>query len=117
MLSLANNLLLAVGADQLMPIIMIVLLIAVFYFMYRSQKKQEREQDSMRNSLEVGDEITTIGGIVGEIVSIREETITIETGKDRTKIKFLRYNNDIRTVMLAEFVVQKCNNRAVFCNL
>ncbi|MBE6674880.1 MAG: preprotein translocase subunit YajC [Ruminococcaceae bacterium] len=72
------------------PIIMIVLLIGVFYLMYRSNKKQEKETSQMRNSLEIGDEITTIGGIIGEIVRIKEETITIETGKDRTKIRILR---------------------------
>lgn len=71
-------------------VIMIVLLVAVFYLMYRSSKKQERETAEMRNNLEVGDEITTIGGIIGEIVRIKEETITIETGKDRTKIRILR---------------------------
>ena len=71
-------------------IIMIVVLVGLFYFMYRSNKKQERETSQMRNSLEIGDEITTIGGIIGEIVKIKEETVTIETGKDRTKIRILR---------------------------
>lgn len=71
-------------------ILMIVLLVGVFYMMYRSNKKQERETADMRNNLEIGDEITTIGGIIGEIVRIKEETVTIETGKDRTKIRILR---------------------------
>ena len=71
-------------------ILMVVLLIGVFYMMYRSNKKQERETADMRNNLEIGDEITTIGGIIGEIVRIKEETVTIETGKDRTKIRILR---------------------------
>ena len=71
-------------------IIMIVLLVGLFYFMYRSNKKQEKETAQMRNSLEIGDEVTTIGGIIGEIVRIKEETVTIETGKDRTKIRLLR---------------------------
>ncbi len=71
-------------------IIMIVVIIGVFILMWRSNKKQEREQNDMRNNLEVGDEITTIGGIIGEIVRIKEETVTIETGKDKTKIRILR---------------------------
>ncbi len=72
-------------------LIMIVAMIAIFYFlMYRPQKKQEREKQAMLNNLEVGDEITTIGGIVGEIVSVREETILLETGKDKNKIRVLR---------------------------
>ena len=71
-------------------IIMIVVIIGAFVLMWRSNKKQEREQNDMRNNLEVGDEITTIGGIIGEIVRIKDETVTIETGKDRTKIRILR---------------------------
>lgn len=71
-------------------ILMVVGLVVVFYLMYRSNKKQEKETQNMRDSLEVGDEITTIGGIVGEIVKVKEETVTIETGKDRTKIKIRR---------------------------
>ena len=73
-----------------MTILMVVGLVAVFYLMWRSNKKQEKETQNMRDSLEVGDEITTIGGIIGEIVRIKEETVTIETGKDRTKIRILR---------------------------
>ena len=72
-------------------IIMIVVLFAAMYFlMIRPQKKQEKQVNDMRNNLQVGDEITTIGGIIGKIVSIKEETITIETSHDRTKIRFLR---------------------------
>ena len=66
-------------------------IIVVFYFLLiRPQKKQEKQQAEMRNSLQVGDEITTIGGIIGKITSIKGETITIETSKDKTKIRFLR---------------------------
>lgn len=72
-------------------IVMLVVIVAFFYFfMIRPQKKQEKQANEMRNALQVGDEITTIGGIIGEIVSIKEETITIETSRDRTKIRFLR---------------------------
>jgi preprotein translocase subunit YajC len=78
------------GGFQWGSIIMIVALVAVFFLMWRSNKKQEKEQNDMRNNLEVGDEITTIGGIIGEVVRIKEETVTIETGKDRTKIRILR---------------------------
>ena len=68
-----------------------VLIAVVFYFvLIRPQKKQEKQANAMRDALQVGDEITTIGGIIGEIVSIKEETITIETSRDRTKIRFLR---------------------------
>lgn len=72
-------------------LVMIVAMLAVFYFfMYRPQKKQEKESNAMRNNLQVGDEITTIGGIIGKIVSIKDETVTIETSNERNKIRILR---------------------------
>ena len=81
----------ASGGNMLVTIIMLVAMIAIFYFfMYRPQKKQDKQQNEMRNSIEVGDEITTIGGIIGKIVSIKEETLVIETSKDKTKIRILR---------------------------
>ncbi len=79
------------GGSGLISIIMIVAMLAILYFfMIRPQKKQEKETNAMRNSLQVGDEITTIVGIIGKIVSIKEETIMIETGHDRTKIRLLK---------------------------
>lgn len=72
-------------------IIMLVAMLAIFYFfMYRPQKKQEKETNDMRNGLTVGDEITTIGGIIGKIISITDETVVIETSNDRTKIRLLK---------------------------
>lgn len=71
-------------------ILIVVMFVALYFFMIRPQKKQEKEQNDMRNNLQVGDEITTIGGIIGKIVSIKEETITIETSHDRTKIRLLK---------------------------
>ena len=71
-------------------IMIVVLFVAMYFLMIRPQKKQEKQVNDMRNNLQVGDEVTTIGGIIGKIVSIKEETITIETSHDRTKIRFLR---------------------------
>mgnify|MGYP005749874369 CR=1 FL=1 len=78
-------------------IIMIVVMIAALYFlMIRPQKKQQKKDDEMRSSLAVGDEVTTIGGIIGKVVSIKDETFVLETTKDRTKIRFLK--GAIRTI-------------------
>ena len=67
--------------------------------MIRPQKKREKEVEKMRSSIEVGDEIVTSGGIIGRVVSIREDTIVIETGSDRSKIRIARWaiqqNNSI----------------------
>ena len=79
------------------PIIMIgVLFIVLYFFMIRPQKKQEKKDAEMRNSLQVGDEVTTIGGIIGKVVSVKGETFVLETTKDKTKIRFLK--GAIRTV-------------------
>ena len=81
----------SIGMQGLTTIIMLVAMLAVFYFfMYRPQKKQEKETAQMRDSLAVGDEITTIGGIIGQVVSIKDETVMIETGRDGTKIRILK---------------------------
>ena len=72
-------------------LIMVVAMLAIFYFlMYRPQKKQEKQVNEMRNSLAVGDEITTTGGIIGRVVSIKDETLVLETSAERTKIRILR---------------------------
>ncbi len=77
--------------STIMTVVMIVAMIALFYFfMYRPQKKQEKETKSMRDNLQVGDEITTIGGIIGKIVSIKEETLLLETGRDKVRIRILK---------------------------
>ena len=63
----------------------------MYFMMIRPQKKRQKEEQEMRSSLEIGDEIITIGGIVGKVVTIREEDIVIETGADRTKMKIQRW--------------------------
>ncbi len=73
-----------------MTIIMIVMLVAMWWFTSSSQKKRDKEAQDMRDSLQVGDEVTTIGGIIGKIVSIKEETFVLETTKEKTHIRFLK---------------------------
>ena len=66
-----------------------ILMIALLYFlMIRPQQKKQKEEQKMRNNLRVGDELTTIGGIKGRVVAIKDDTVTIETSNDRTKIVF-----------------------------
>ena len=70
----------------------LVLMVVVFYFLLiRPQKKKEKETQRMRNSIQVGDEIVTAGGIVGLVVSIKEDTVVIETGNDRSKVRIKRW--------------------------
>ncbi len=82
----ANN-----AASGWISIALMALVFVAFYFLaIRPQKKQEKEANAMRNNLTVGDEITTIGGIIGKIVSIKDETCVIETTHERTKIRILK---------------------------
>ena len=79
------------GSNMWVTLGMLVLVVVFFYFfLIRPQKKQEKEAANMRNALEIGDEVVTIGGIIGQIVKIWGETVTIATGKDRTTLRFLR---------------------------
>ena len=89
-------------------IVMIVGLVLVFYFfVIRPQKKQEKQDAEMRDSLAVGDEVTTIGGIIGKVVSIKDETFVLETTKDCTKIRFLRGAIRSIDVKIQEVVAQQ----------
>ena len=71
-------------------IVMIGMLVVMWWFTSRSQKKKDQEAQNMRDSLQVGDEVTTIGGIIGKVVSIKEETFVLETTKEKTHIRFLK---------------------------
>ena len=74
---------------QLLPL---VLVFVVFYFMLiRPQKKRDKEIQKMRSNLEVGDEVVTSGGIIGRVVSLKEDTLVIETGSDRSKLRITRW--------------------------
>ena len=72
-------------------IIMLVVMIVFMYFvMIRPQKKQQKKEALMRSSLQIGDEIITIGGIYGRVVSLKDESIVIESSGDRSKIQITR---------------------------
>ena len=74
-------------------IIMLVLFIAVFYFMIlRPENKKKKEAEALRNSLHKGDKITTIGGIMGKIVDIKDDKIVIETGEDQVRIELQKWS-------------------------
>ena len=71
---------------------MIILMVVMYLIMFRPQKKREKEIKQMRNNLEVGDMVVTESGIVGKVISTKDiDTVTIETGADKTKLKFKRW--------------------------
>lgn len=65
--------------------------ILLYFFMIRPQKKKEKQAAERRNSIEIGDEVTTIGGIVGRVVSLKEDTFVIETAGERSRMRFKRW--------------------------
>ncbi len=83
----------ATGAAGLgSPIIMMVLMIAIFYFMLiRPENKRKKEAEQMRSSVKTGDKIITIGGIVGTVVNVKENRIVIETGADQVRIELEKW--------------------------
>lgn len=90
-------------------IIMALLFAFMYFFMIRPQKKQEKKDAEMRNNLAVGDEVTTIGGIIGKVVSIKDETFVLETTKDKTKIRFLKgavRSVDVKAADLAAQIIE-----------
>ena len=73
-------------------LIMLVLMLAVFYFMLiRPENKRKKEAEEMRSAVKVGDKITTIGGICGTVVSIKDDKLVIETGADQVRIKLAKW--------------------------
>lgn len=85
---------------------MIIPLVLMFGLMYlliiRPENKKKKKAEEMRNSLSLGDEITTIGGITGKIVQVTEDTITFETGEDRVRIQVKKWAVSTTAKMEAE---------------
>ena len=80
------------GAGNIVTLVlpMIIVFIFMYLILYIPQKRQEKKDTQMRNSIDVGDEVTTIGGIVGRVASIKDDTFVLETTSDRVKIRFRR---------------------------
>ena len=80
------------AATILTTLLPFVVLIVVFYFLLiRPENKKKKALSEMRNALAVGDEVTTIGGIIGKVVHIKDDLVTIETSEDRVRIQLARW--------------------------
>ena len=73
--------------------IWVVVIVAAYFLFIRPSRKRQKQEEELRNSIEIGDEITTIGGIVGRVISVREddETFIMETGSEKTKMRFKKW--------------------------
>ena len=73
-------------------VIMLVAMLAIFYFMLiRPENKRKKEAEQMRSALKAGDEVTTIGGVTGVVVDVKENKFVLETGADRVRIEFAKF--------------------------
>lgn len=73
-------------------VVMLVVMLAVFYFMLiRPENKRKKEAEQMRSAVKVGDKITTIGGIIGVVVHVKEDKIVLETGADQVRVEFAKW--------------------------
>ena len=81
----------AAGSNTSMIFMLIGMFALMYFMMIRPQKKRQKEEQEMRNAVEVGDEITTIGGICGKVVIVKEQHLIIETGADRTRMQITRW--------------------------
>ena len=72
-------------------ILLAVMFGALYFFMIRPQRRKEKQATELRNSIEIGDEVTTIGGIVGRVVNIKEDTFVLETAGERSRMRFKRW--------------------------
>ena len=81
------------GLVGLLPMVVIygLLFFALWFFMIRPQKKKQKEEQKMRENLQIGDEVITIGGIQGRVISLKEETFVIESLSDHSKLTFARW--------------------------
>jgi len=87
-----NFLTAAAPAGMGSPIIMMVLMLAIFYFMLiRPENKRKKEAEQMRSAVKKGDKIVTIGGITGTVVDVKENKIVLETGADQVRIEFEKW--------------------------
>ena len=79
------------GQNPALMVVLMVGMVAVMYFAtIRPQKKRQKEEQAMRDNLSIGDEITTIGGIMGRVVTVKEDSLIIQTGADRSKLRITR---------------------------
>ena len=79
------------GSAIYMIVMLLVMFGAMYFFIIRPQKKKEKEDKKMRENLQVGDEILTIGGIYGRVISIKEDSIVIESKSDHSKMTIARW--------------------------
>lgn len=95
-----------IDMNNMMWVYLIAMIAIMYFLMIRPQRKKQKEEQTMRDNIQIGDEITTIGGIMGKVVTVKEDSLVIETGADRNKMKIARWavsvNNTANEKLAAE---------------
>ena len=104
------------GSSMGATIIMLIAMVAIFYFMLiRPENKRKKEAEELRTNLKVGDQITTIGGIIGTVVNIKDDKFVIETGADQVRIELQKWalsTNDTAAAAAKEEAAKAAEQKA-----
>ena len=101
------------GAEGMSSIIMMVAMIAIFYFLLiRPENKRKKKAEEMRNAIKKGDTITTIGGIIGRVVHVSDATLVIETSEDRVRMEIAKWAVSTNGVQTTEQPAQEKGKKA-----
>ncbi len=93
------------GSPITMLIPLLLMLVLLYFMMIRPENKRKKQAEQMRSSLRVGDEVVTIGGITGTVVSVKDDRFVIETGADQVRIEFMKWalsSNETAAAMAKE---------------
>ncbi len=97
-------------------IVMLLVMVGVFYFMLiRPENKRKKEAEQTRNNIKVGDQITTIGGVIGTVVSVKDEKFVMETSADQVRVEFAKWaisSNDSAAARVKEEAEAKAKEKA-----
>ena len=94
-----------------MIVMMVVMIVVFYFFLIRPENKKKKQANEMRNALKVGDNITTIGGVIGDVVNVKDDTIVIETSADKVRVEFTKWA--VSTNNTAEKAAAKAKEAAV----
>ena len=103
--------------DYMIIIVYVLIFAALYFFMIRPNSKKKKQEEELKKNIDIGDEITTIGGICGKVVAVRDEDeeIIIETGSDRVKLRFKKwciYSNNTAIARQEEIKKRMAEERA-----
>ena len=96
-------------------VVMLVVMVAIFYFMIiRPENKRKKQTKAMLDAMKVGDSVTTIGGIIGRVVTVKEDSIIIETGADKNRLKFARWSISQKNKANEKLASPEFSNNGIF---